>query len=78
VLALGDEVTVRLVKISTKEELDLWVSADGSTVLRLDEDEFDASGLATTDPDAARRALDALASLERLAGDRFSALLGRD
>jgi len=64
--------------ISLDLELDLWVSADGSTVLRLDEDEFDASGLATTDPDAARRALDALASLERLAGDRFSALLGRD
>jgi predicted RNA-binding protein associated with RNAse of E/G family len=63
--------------ISLDLELDLWVSADGLTVLRLDEDEFDASGLATTDPAAARRALHALASLETLAGDGFSALLGR-
>ncbi|MET7306820.1 DUF402 domain-containing protein [Streptomyces sp. NPDC005134] len=48
-------------------DLDLWVSADGSSVLRLDEDEFEESGLAAHDPaaaDAARRALD---ELERLA-----------
>ncbi|WP_405665805.1 DUF402 domain-containing protein [Streptomyces sp. NBC_01527] len=48
-------------------DLDLWVSADGSSVLRLDEDEFEESGLAARDPaaaDAARRALD---ELERLA-----------
>ncbi|MGY4904076.1 DUF402 domain-containing protein [Streptomyces sp. 900116325] len=48
-------------------DLDLWVSADGSSVLRLDEDEFEGSGLAARDPaaaDAARRALD---ELERLA-----------
>lgn len=45
-------------------DLDLWVSADGSRVLRLDEDEFAASGLADRDPHAAAeavRALDALA-----------------
>ncbi|MET7521147.1 DUF402 domain-containing protein [Streptomyces sp900116325] len=44
-------------------DLDLWVSADGSSVLRLDEDEFEGSGLAARDPaaaDAARRALDEL------------------
>ncbi|MFE3073354.1 DUF402 domain-containing protein [Streptomyces sp. NPDC059247] len=49
-------------------DLDLWVSADGSEVLRLDEDEFAASGLAASDPEAAERAvaaLDALASLGR-------------
>ncbi|MEV6732306.1 MULTISPECIES: DUF402 domain-containing protein [unclassified Streptomyces] len=46
-------------------DLDLWVSADGSAVLRLDEDEFAASGLTETDPQAAAeaiRALDALAA----------------
>lgn len=48
-------------------DLDLWVSADGSTVLRLDEDEFEESGLAARDPAAAREALRALDELERLA-----------
>ncbi|MFE2547714.1 DUF402 domain-containing protein [Streptomyces sp. NPDC059355] len=46
-------------------DLDLWVSADGAAVLRLDEDEFAASGLAESDPQAAAeavRALDALAA----------------
>ncbi len=37
-------------------DLDLWVSADRSLVLRLDEDEFEASGLADRDPQAAARA----------------------
>ncbi|MFF9865571.1 DUF402 domain-containing protein [Streptomyces sp. NPDC013953] len=49
-------------------DLDLWVSADGAEVLRLDEDEFAASGLAERDPaaaDAAREALDALEALAR-------------
>ncbi|GHF40802.1 hypothetical protein GCM10010218_22770 [Streptomyces mashuensis] len=44
-------------------DLDLWVSADRGTVLRLDEDEFAASGLEERDPwaaAAARRALDEL------------------
>lgn len=50
-------------------ELDLWVSADGSDVLRLDEDEFVTSGLADRDPDAARQAVAALDELERLAKD---------
>ncbi|MEU9102247.1 DUF402 domain-containing protein [Streptomyces sp. NPDC048361] len=48
-------------------DLDLWVSADGSEVLRLDEDEFAASGLADSDPEAARQAVAALDALERLA-----------
>ncbi|MEV0222533.1 DUF402 domain-containing protein [Streptomyces sp. NPDC050704] len=57
-------------------DLDLWRSADGGTVLRLDEDEFAASGLETTDPEAASAALAALDGLELLAreGD-FEALL---
>jgi hypothetical protein len=57
-------------------DLDLWRSADGGTVLRLDEDEFAASGLATTDPRAAAAAELALDELERLAreGD-FEGLL---
>ncbi|MFJ1607653.1 DUF402 domain-containing protein [Streptomyces sp. NPDC088253] len=58
-------------------DLDLWRSADGTDVLRLDEDEFAASGLATTDPRAATAAQNALDALELLAreGD-FEALLG--
>ncbi|MFG2625808.1 DUF402 domain-containing protein [Streptomyces sp. NPDC048473] len=52
-------------------DLDLWVSADGSSVLRLDEDEFEESGLADRDPaaaQAARRALDELEHLARTEG----------
>ncbi|WP_175411227.1 DUF402 domain-containing protein [Streptomyces sp. TRM64462] len=45
-------------------DLDLWVSADRSLVLRLDEDEFAASGLTTRDPQAATRAREALDTLE--------------
>lgn len=45
-------------------DLDLWVSGDGSSVLRLDEDEFAASGLAERDPEAAARAASALDALE--------------
>ncbi|MFI6082306.1 DUF402 domain-containing protein [Streptomyces sp. NPDC051217] len=59
-------------------DLDLWASADGGTVLRLDEDEFEESGLAERDPvaaDAARRALDELELLVR--DGAFTTLLGR-
>ena len=56
--------------------LDLWVSADGNTVLRLDEDEFVESRLAETDREAARHAEAALRDLERLAKDRFVLILG--
>ncbi|CAM5385594.1 hypothetical protein SAVIM338S_01766 [Streptomyces avidinii] len=45
-------------------DLDLWVSADGTTVLRLDEDEFAESGLAAADPEAAAEAVRALDALE--------------
>ena len=48
-------------------DLDLWVSADGTDVRRLDEDEFEASGLAESDPVAAAAAVAALDELERLA-----------
>ncbi|WP_053850280.1 DUF402 domain-containing protein [Streptomyces sp. NRRL B-24085] len=47
-------------------DLDLWVSADGKDVLRLDEDEFEESGLAERDPEAASAAWAALNELERL------------
>ncbi|WP_125626132.1 DUF402 domain-containing protein [Streptomyces sp. WAC 00631] len=58
-------------------DLDLWRSADGRLVLRLDEDEFAASGLAGRDPEAAARAEAALDELERLARhDGFTALTG--
>ncbi|MER6733437.1 DUF402 domain-containing protein [Streptomyces puniciscabiei] len=48
-------------------DLDLWRSADGADVRRLDEDEFAESGLPETDPEAASAAVAALAELERLA-----------
>ncbi|MDX3614200.1 MULTISPECIES: DUF402 domain-containing protein [Streptomyces] len=48
-------------------DLDLWRSADGTTVLRLDEDEFEESGLAESDPEAAAAAVAALDELEVLA-----------
>ncbi|MEU8436547.1 DUF402 domain-containing protein [Streptomyces sp. NPDC029216] len=59
-------------------DLDLWVSADGTTVLRLDEDEFAASGLAAGDPEAASQAVRALDALDEQArtGDGLAALLG--
>ncbi|MER5536146.1 DUF402 domain-containing protein [Streptomyces mirabilis] len=58
-------------------DLDLWRSADGTDVLRLDEDEFAASGLATTDPRAATAARNALDTLELLAREGgFERLLG--
>ncbi|MEU9917559.1 DUF402 domain-containing protein [Streptomyces sp. NPDC051001] len=45
-------------------DLDLWRSADGTDVLRLDEDEFAESGLAERDPEAAEAATTALDELE--------------
>ncbi|MEV7892294.1 DUF402 domain-containing protein [Streptomyces sp. NPDC002817] len=48
-------------------DLDLWRSADGTDVLRLDEDEFAESGLAERDPEAAGSAMTALDELEVLA-----------
>ncbi|MGW7381616.1 DUF402 domain-containing protein [Streptomyces sp. NPDC054794] len=57
-------------------DLDLWRSADGTDVRRLDEDEFAESGLAERDPRAAAAALAALDELEALAReDGFGALL---
>ena len=57
-------------------DLDLWRSADGRDVRRLDEDEFAASGLAETDPGAAAAAVAALDALEALArGVDFEALV---
>jgi hypothetical protein len=58
-------------------DLDLWLSGDGRDVLRLDEDEFAASGLAERDPAAAGQAVRALDALEALArGGGFARLLG--
>ncbi|MGW2619049.1 DUF402 domain-containing protein [Streptomyces sp. NPDC001500] len=48
-------------------DLDLWRSADGTDVRRLDEDEFAESGLARRDPAAAAAAVAALDELEALA-----------
>ncbi|MEU9237978.1 DUF402 domain-containing protein [Streptomyces shenzhenensis] len=48
-------------------DLDLWRSADGGDVRRLDEDEFAESGLAERDPEAAAAAVTALDTLEALA-----------
>ncbi|MET7285652.1 DUF402 domain-containing protein [Streptomyces sp. NPDC005573] len=48
-------------------DLDLWRSADGGDVRRLDEDEFAESGLAERNPGAAAAAVAALDELEALA-----------
>ncbi|GGX26551.1 hypothetical protein GCM10010297_54630 [Streptomyces malachitofuscus] len=57
-------------------DLDLWVSADGTDVRRLDEDEFAASGLLTKDPEAAAAAVAALDELDaRSREGGFGALL---
>ncbi|MFE2535004.1 DUF402 domain-containing protein [Streptomyces sp. NPDC059371] len=57
-------------------DLDLWRSADGTDVRRLDEDEFAESGLATSDPAAAAAAEKALDDLEHLAREGgFESLL---
>ncbi|MEU9478301.1 DUF402 domain-containing protein [Streptomyces sp. NPDC048191] len=48
-------------------DLDLWRSADGTDVRRLDEDEFAGSGLTESDPEAASAAVAALDELEALA-----------
>ncbi|KUJ68716.1 RNA-binding protein [Streptomyces albus subsp. albus] len=53
--------------VVTDLELDLWVSADERTILRLDEDEFLESGLPERDPAAAEQARRALDELELLA-----------
>ncbi|WP_329115004.1 DUF402 domain-containing protein [Streptomyces sp. NBC_01465] len=57
----GDRLTVEDL------DLDLWVSADHSQIIRLDEDEFAESGLTERDPQAAARAVQALDELELLA-----------
>jgi SAM-dependent methyltransferase len=56
-------------------DLDLWRSADGTTVLRLDEDEFEDSLGRQADPGAANPARLALEELERWATDGFRPLL---
>jgi hypothetical protein len=63
--------------VSEDLDLDLWLSADGTDVRRLDEDEFAGSGLAERDPAAARHAAGALDELEALARrGGFPGLLG--
>ncbi|MEU8775962.1 DUF402 domain-containing protein [Streptomyces sp. NPDC048606] len=58
-------VVVRSGRIVVEDlDLDLWVSADGESILRLDEDEFEASGLKASDPEAAAQAIRALDALD--------------
>jgi predicted RNA-binding protein associated with RNAse of E/G family len=57
----GDVIT------SEDLELDLFVSPDRRDILRLDLDEFEARGLAASDPPAHAAALAALDELERMA-----------
>jgi hypothetical protein len=61
--------------VSDDLDLDLWLSGDGGEILRLDEDEFLASGLPESDPATAERARRALDELAGLAPDRFGGLL---
>jgi protein associated with RNAse G/E len=58
-------------------DLDVWVSADRGTILILDEDEFEVSGLQESDPEAAARAREALHELEEHARMGFTDLLSR-
>jgi diadenosine tetraphosphate (Ap4A) HIT family hydrolase len=60
--------------VSEDLDLDLWVSADRGTILRLDEVDFEANGLGRTDPDAADQALSAIEELERLARSGFESM----
>jgi Protein of unknown function (DUF402) len=64
--------------VSEDLELDLWVSADGRTILRLDEEDFVASGMTEADPLAEAQARLALDALERLARDGFSGIATPD
>lgn len=57
-------------------DLDVWASADGATVLALDEDEFVESGIEQSDPPAASRAREALSVLLHAAENGFQALVG--
>ena len=52
-----------------------WLSADRAAVLRLDEDEFAASGIEERDPEAAAHARDAFEYLAGLSSDGWDALL---
>ncbi|WP_194893454.1 DUF402 domain-containing protein [Catenulispora pinisilvae] len=57
-------------------DLDLWLSADHTRILRLDEDEFEDSGLREREPETAARAeaaLDELAAMAHRGG--FAELL---
>ena len=60
------EVTGNVV-ISEDLELDLFVSPDRQSILRLDLDEFEARGLDVSDPPAHAAALAALDELEQMA-----------
>lgn len=62
--------------VSEDLDLDLWVSADRGTILRLDEADFEGSGLGRTDPEAAQHALSAIEELERLARTGFEEIAG--
>lgn len=62
------------VLVAVDLDLDLWMSADGRTILHLDEDDFLASGLSKRDPAAAEQARRALDELERLARQGFDKL----
>ena len=48
-------------------DLDLWLSADHTQILRLDEDEFAASGLCEREPETAAQAQASLDELEAMA-----------
>jgi hypothetical protein len=64
--------------VSEDLDLDLWVSADGDTILRLDEADFEASGLSRSDPEAAGHALSAIEELERRARNGFEEIADLD
>jgi hypothetical protein len=72
----ADRGAHRGVIVAADLDLDLWLSADRSVMLRLDEDEFVESGLEEREPETAAAARRALEELELLAADGFEKLLG--
>lgn len=55
--------------------LDLWIASDRRTIVRLDEDEFEASGIRQREPETALAACEALVELERIAEHGLEQLL---
>lgn len=72
-------VEVKGSEVSARDlQLDLWVPAGGGRAVRLDEEEFQASGLVTNEPQVAEKALQAISELESIVlGGKLGSLLNQ-